>query len=110
MKDSVFEVYEPHTEYLRAVMLRPDNFNVVADELSRWDDGKYYVGKVISYGDPYALTLTPRNENSSDETMTCHLYQMFVQRKGKPLEVVDRYEIRHEWRLVAADPYRTEYS
>lgn len=101
---TLFEIYEPHTEYVQAVQLRPGNFDALADELSRLNQGKYLVSKVIRYGDPHSLTLTPY-EDSDDEPITCRLFQMFVQRQGKALEVVDRHELRHSWRRVAADPY-----
>lgn len=102
---TLFETYEPHPEYLRAVMLRPENFDELANELSKWGDGMYLVGKVIRYGEPQALTLT-RVSDSEAKPLKCPLFQMIAFRPGdKVLKVMDRGDVRGEWRLLNEDPY-----
>lgn len=106
--DSVFDTYEPHTEYLQAVILRPDNFDRVADEISKWwNNGHYLVSKTIRCGDPYSLTVTSSIKDDDFEPVICHLHQALVRTQGDPLQVMDVHDLRHNWRRVASDPHRT---
>lgn len=108
MSDSVFETYEPHTDYIQVVTLREDNFDSVAEEISRWSrEGISGIGTQVSknmrYGQPESLTVSMGEQ----ESVTCHLHQCFVLRsRDKELTVMDRHDVRRAWRKVASDPYR----
>jgi hypothetical protein len=67
-----FELYEPHQQYVRAALLREDNFADVAMELSK--DG-YDVAMNYSWGKPQSVTVVGKELASP---VTCYLYQCFV--------------------------------
>lgn len=108
MSETLFEMYEPHTDYVQAVILRPENFDQIAEEIGKTHEHlQLLVSKVLRYGEPFAIKIEAVDDPEQKfEPLTCRLHQCFIKRAGDQLRVCERHELRKEWRKVSSDPYR----